>query len=68
MRKNIAAFTETNYTGSYPAYISINREENNTISIIARERGHDGNKSVRMEISEEELLALAEAILSRREI
>lgn len=45
-RKNIAAFTEDGT--SYPAYVSINREEDGTCSITVRERGHDGNKAAQI--------------------
>ena len=62
-QKNIAAFTET--TGEpYPAYVSINRnDDGSVITITARERGHNGEKQVTLEIPEDELLQLGIEIM-----
>ena len=61
-RKNIAAFTE-----STPdlAYVSIIRDPEGRYTITARERGHDGNKMVTMEIPEADLQRLGEEITDR---
>lgn len=59
--KHVAAFTEQ-YSESYPGYISINAYEDNTCSIIVRQRGGTGNEVSRLAISREDLLELAEQI------
>lgn len=61
-RKNIAAFTEA--AESYPAFVSINRDsDGGNITLTARERGHNGNKVVTLEITQDELHKLAVDIL-----
>ena len=48
----------------YPAYLSINRNaDGSVITITARERGHNGEKQVTLEIPEEELLQLGVEIM-----
>lgn len=41
-RKNIYAFTEP--TGSYPGYLSINREADGSVSIVIRSPPRDGRE------------------------
>lgn len=62
-RENIAAYTESG--ASFPAFISINRESDGRFTITARERGHNGEKLVTLEIPEAELGQFAEEIIDR---
>jgi hypothetical protein len=69
-RRNIAAFTETNADAtniSYPAYLSINREGNGTITVTVRERGNGGLKSVTITIPEFDLHRIAGDIIANVE-
>ncbi len=59
-RKNIAAFTEI--YSHYPAYISVNREIDGQYTITMRKRGSDSG--VTIEISENDLILLAENIIN----
>ena len=60
---NIAAFTEATVE-PYPAYLSINRNaDGSIITITARERGHNGEKQVMLEIPEADLLQLGVEIM-----
>ena len=62
-RKNIAAFTEV-IGESFPAFVSINRNEDGSrITLTARERGHNGEKQVTLEIPHDDLHQLAVGIL-----
>ena len=61
--KNIAAFTEAT-NEPYPAYLSINRNaDGSVITVTARERGHNGEKQVTLEIPEADLLQLGVGIM-----
>ena len=63
-RKCIAAYTEVT-NESYPAYISINRnDDGSSITVTARERGNGGEKSVTLQIPEDDLHTFALEILS----
>lgn len=54
MPRNIAAYTEAG-DFSYPAYLSINERTDGVIAVTARERGHQGNKTVTFEMSKQDL-------------
>lgn len=60
-RRNIAAFTDTVYP-SFPSYISVNREANGKVVWTAREAGHNGTKSVNVEMTETDLVGFAESL------
>lgn len=63
--KNIFAFTETDYQPNiYPGYISINRNDDHTLSISIREGGNDTSRSANLEVSAEVLTHLATNILA----
>ena len=62
-RKNIYAFTETT-APSYPGFISLNQEESGAYSIAVRNRGHGGSSIAVIEMSGDELEAMARNILA----
>ncbi len=65
MRTNLYAYTEAH--NQYPAYVSVNREEDGRLTMTVRERGHDGNKTATIELSEETLDAMSVAFLDVRQ-
>lgn len=60
-RENIYAFTEAESV-SYPGYISINQVESDKVEITVRSPGNNGINQASLEISEEELLRMGDAI------
>ena len=60
-RTNIYAFTEP--TPGYPAYVSVNAEEDGKISITVRSQGDGGTKVGTIELGYVAARAMAEAIL-----
>jgi hypothetical protein len=54
--KTIFAWTEM--VRDYPGYVNISRDEHGKHSIIVRERGHDGAKVARLEVTPELLESL----------
>lgn len=63
--ENIFAFTETNYQPSfYPGFISINKQNDGTLSVSVRERGNDTGKAALIDVSPETLEHLAAAIMA----
>lgn len=52
-RQHISAYTEPGV--SYPAFVALNREPDGRLTVTARERGHDGNKVVQLDITPEAL-------------
>ena len=62
-RKHIASFTEQTKE-NFPAYVSINRENDGSYVITARERGHGGNKTVTITIPASALYVFASNIIT----
>lgn len=63
---NIFAHTETTPEGGYPAYVSINRDDQGRHAITVRSRGNDGRDVATIEVSEAVLARLAVALLDPR--
>lgn len=66
MRTNLYAYTEPQ--GSFPAYVSVNREEDGRVTLTVRERGHSGDKAATIELSDETLDGMALALLDMRNV
>jgi hypothetical protein len=59
MQHNIYAMTETVYSGTYPDYVSINREDNKvTLSI----RSQNGEDSAKISLTAKQVFELQEAL------
>ena len=60
--KHVFAHTPTNFP-SYPPFVNIRREDGGRHLLTVREAGHDGLRVAQMELSPEELEAMAAAIM-----
>ena len=63
---NIFAHTEATPEGGYPAYVSINRDDQGRHTIAVRSRGNGGRDVATIEVSEAVLARLAVALLDPR--
>lgn len=59
---NIFAHTEPTPTEGFPAYVSINRDEQGRHTITVRSRGNEGRTVATIEVSPETLEALHVAV------
>ena len=59
---NIFAWTELTPEGGYPAYVSINRDDQGRHTITARSRGNAGRDSVTVEMPVEQFEAMLTAL------
>lgn len=66
MRTNLYAHTEAHHP--YPAYVSVNREEDGRVLMTVRERGHNGEKMATIELSDETLDGMALALMDMRNV
>lgn len=66
MRTNLYAYTEPQ--GSFPAYVSVNREEDGRVTMTVRERGHNGERMATIELSDELLDAMSLAFIDVRNV
>ena len=66
MRTNLYAYTEPQ--GSFPAYVSVNREEDGRVTMTVRERGHNGEKAATVELSDALLDSMALALMDVRNV
>ena len=62
MLHNIHAYTEQ--SNDYPAYISINRDETGKHTVTVRSRGDGGRNVVTIELTPEQLEALATDVIT----
>lgn len=63
---NIFAHTEATPEGGYPAYVSINRDDQGRRTITVRSRGNGGRDVATIEVSESVLAQLAVTLLDPR--
>ena len=63
---NIFAHTEATPQGGYPAYVSINRDDQGRHTITVRSRGNDGRDVATIEVSESVLARMAVALMDPR--
>lgn len=63
---NIFAHTEATPEGGYPAYVSINRDDQGRHTITVRSRGNGGRDVATIEVSEAVLAKLAVSLLDPR--
>lgn len=63
---NIFAYTEATPEGGYPAYVSINRDDQGRHTITVRSRGNGGRDLATIEVSESVLAQLAVALVDPR--
>lgn len=66
MRTNLYAHTEAHHP--YPAFVSVNREENGRVLMTVRERGHNGERMATIELSDETLDGMALALMDMRNV
>lgn len=66
MRTNLYAHTEAHHP--YPAYVSVNREEDGRVLMTVRERGHNGERMATIELSDELLDAMSLAFIDVRNV
>ena len=64
-RRCLAAHTEVNQQQQYPGYISINRADDDTISITVREGGQDGARSATLIVNEDVLRHIVQDVRSQ---
>lgn len=62
MQHNIHAYTEQ--SNDYPAYISINRDETGRHTVTVRSRGDGGRNVATIELTPEQLEALATDVVA----
>lgn len=65
MRTNLYAYTET-HGQQFPAYVSVNREDDGRVTMTVRERGHEGGKTATIELPAEALDAMSVSLLDVR--
>lgn len=61
MRTNVFAWTEQHQ--DYPAFISLNREEDQSYTLTVRSRGNGGRDIVTIAVAPEDLLTMASSIV-----
>lgn len=66
MRTNLYAHTEAHQP--YPAFVSVNREDDGRVLMTVRERGHNGEKMATIELSDELLDAMSLAFIDVRNV
>jgi hypothetical protein len=66
MRTNLYAHTEAHHP--YPAFVSVNREEDGRVTMTVRERGHNGEKMATIELTEERLDEMGMTFLDVRNV
>lgn len=66
MRTNLYAHTEAHHP--YPAFVSVNREEDGRVTMTVRERGHNGEKMATIELTDEKLDEMSMAFLDVRNV
>lgn len=63
---NIFAHTEATPEGGYPAYVSINRDDQGRHTITVRSRGNGGRDVATIEVPESVLARMAVALMDPR--
>ena len=61
MRTNIYAYTEAH--NPYPAFVSVNREDDGRVTMTVRERGHNGEKMATIDLADDLLDSMAVAFV-----
>jgi hypothetical protein len=66
MQTNLYAHTEAHHP--YPAFVSVNRQQDGRIVMTVRERGHNGERMASIDLSDELLDAMSLAFMDVRNV
>lgn len=66
MQTNLYAHTEAHHP--YPAFVSVNRQDDGRVLMTVRERGHNGERMATIELSDEVLDAMSLAFIDVRNV